>query len=449
MLTEHPGPVREREAVYPRPSMPSRRILVVTYYYPPDRGVGGNRWAAMTRYLRAAGHEVHVLTTRLTGSLPDDPEQGVVRAWDLQASEAVRRGLGRASLSSAADGKGGAPTGDRPAPRWITQGIVPDATLATWVPAAAREARRLLRRGDFDCIVTSAPPDGVALVPLLLGRRRPAWIADFRDGWRFEPLRGPWPTRPQDALDRRLEAVVVSRADVTIGATEPIAQDFGRRLGARAAYVPNGWDPSLDERLEGAKPVPLDAERFNLVYTGQLSGPAGRDPRPLLEGMQRLVRDRGREAERLRLVLVGGLDARDAALLQELDTHGLVDVAGQRDRDTSIATQRAADALLLLTTPGHVSHATGKLFEYLAARRPILALAEGSAAARIVRDTDSGTVAAADDPGAIAAALGELLDGRWSKPSSRPDQLQRYLYPGPADAMLDLIERAIAHRAAT
>jgi hypothetical protein len=118
--------------------MPARRLLVIVYYYPPDRSVGGHRWAAMVRQLRAAGHDVTVLTTTMTGSQPDDDEQQVVRAWDLQAADGLRKALRRAPMDSAASGKGGAPTTAAPAPRWMTHGPVPDAGFLAWVPAAAR-----------------------------------------------------------------------------------------------------------------------------------------------------------------------------------------------------------------------------------------------------------------------------------------------------------------------
>ncbi len=426
--------------------MRPRRILVVTYYYPPNPSIGGHRWAAMTRCLREAGHDVTVLTTTMNGTLEDDAEQQVIRAWDLQAADGIRKLVRRAPMETAATGKGGAPTTAAPAPRWMTHGLVPDSGIVAWVPAAVRAARRIVRERQIDCVITSAPPDSVATVPLFLGRDRPAWIADFRDGWTFEPLRGAWPTSPQARLDARLERKVTRSAEVVIGATEPIARDFSARLGANSAYVPNAWDPALDEAFDAASPVPLDPERFNLVYTGQLSGPAGRDPRPLLEAINRLVDERGDAARRLRLVLVGGLDQHDADLLAELDRHGLVESVGQQPRDVSIATQRAGDALLLLTTPGHASHATGKLFEYLAAERPILALASGSAAAQIIADTRTGLSVPPDDVTAITGALGRLLDGETTAYDPDRDELARYRYPGPADHVERLVEQAIARR---
>ncbi|MGE4425267.1 MAG: glycosyltransferase [Solirubrobacteraceae bacterium] len=425
--------------------MSPRRLLVVTYYYPPDRSVGGHRWAAMVRYLRAEGHDVTILTTRMTGRLADDAEQQVVRAWDLQASPPVRRLLGRAPLEDAASGKGGGAVGTTPAPRWMTHGVVPDANLVAWVPAAARAARRIIRERQIDCVITSAPPDSVATVPLLLGRERPAWIADFRDGWRFEPLRGEWPTRVQARLDARVERRVTSTAEVVIGATRPIAEDFATRSGANSVHVPNAWDPGLDATVAATAPVPLDPQMFNLVHTGQLSGPRGRDPGPLFEAMRR-IRDRDVPgADRLRLVLVGGLDAREEAELKRLDVREMVQVAGQQSHLCAVATQRAADALALLTSPGHRSQATGKLYEYLAAERPILELGVDNEAARIIVETQTGVAVPPRDVDAIAEALARLLSAT-SGYEPRRAALDAYRYPAPSDCVGDLVEDAIARR---
>lgn len=427
--------------------MPSRRVLVIVYYYPPDRSVGGHRWAAMVRHLRASGHDVTVLTTAMTGSLPDDEQQQVVRAWDLQAADGLRRLLRRAPMDSAAEGKGGAPTTPGPPPRWMTHGVVPDSMLLAWVPAAAKAARRIIRERGIDCVITSCPPDSVATVPLLLGRNRPAWIADFRDGWRFEPLRGEWPSAAQTRADAWFERRVTATADVVVGATRPIAEDFADRCGAYGVHVPNAWDPTLDDQVAATPPVELDPDAFNLVHTGQLSGPRGRDPQPLFAAMRRL-RDAGHPGiDRLRLVLVGGLDAAEDASLNELDVRDLVAVAGQQTHLTAVATQRAADALLLLTSPGHRSQATGKLYEYLAANRPILSLGVENEASRIIAETRSGDAVPPRDVDAITDALARTLDGRLPF-TPDPDRLAAYRHPAPAHRIEQLIEDAIARRAA-
>lgn len=421
--------------------MRQRRILVASYYFPPDQTVGGARWAAMSSWLRNAGHEVTVLTTSASGHLPDDGEW-THRTDDLVASPALRWLLRRPPLSAGETGV----AARKPVPGWFTNVVVPDELLLTWAAGAMPSLRRLVRERGIECLVTTGPPHSTHLMPLLLGSRRPAWIADFRDGWRFEPLRPAWPTRSQDRLNSALERRVARTADVVVSVTRPITEDFSVRLAANAAYVPNGWNPELDGGLDGAARPTLESQVVNIVHTGQLSGPRGRDPRPLFAALRRLQEQRPALAARLRLVLAGRLDAEDEQLLQDPALRHIVRSVGHLTRDGAAALQRDADVLLLITSVGHVSQATGKLFEYLAAEKPIVALAKDNEAARIVEETGTGVAVAPDDVEAIAAILAAAIDGNLSS-SYLPRGLDRYVYPGPAEALAELVEEAIARRA--
>lgn len=417
--------------------MTGRHIVVLTYYFPPSTAVGGARWAAMARHLRAMGHEVTIVTSRVHGA-PADAH--VLATWDLAATDALRRVLRRPALAQP-----GAAVADTPAPGLLTRVLVPDAHVVSWLPGALGAVRRLLRREHVDAVVTSGPPDSAHLVGLVLGRDRPAWLADFRDGWRFEALAPPWPTRAQRALDARLEAAVARRADAVLGATRPIAQDFADRLGARATWVPNGWDHGM-EVSPGRSPVRRAGDVALAVHTGTLSGPRGRDPRPLLRALHRVNEERGAGSRGVRLVLAGRPTVEDQRLLGEA---GLPDDVlchvGLLSRRDAVALQREADALVLLTGT-HRSEATGKLFEYLHAGRPILALARDNEAQRIVQQTRTGLTIDGTDEEAIVAGLRRVADGTLAE-LHQPRELERFTYPGPAEQVAELVEDALARRA--
>jgi glycosyltransferase involved in cell wall biosynthesis len=138
------------------------------------------------------------------------------------------------------------------------------------------------------------------------------------------------------------------------------------------------------------------------------------------------------------------LDPQLQELLDGVDG-GIVRYLGELSREQALALQRRGDALLLLTSPHHVSHATGKIFEYLAAGRPIVALAEGNEAARIVDETGTGLTVAPDDVEGIMGALTAAVDGTLAA-AYAPHGLERYVYPGPAKALLELIDRVITVR---
>ena len=419
--------------------MTARRLLVVVYPYPPVPNVGANRWAAARKYLERLGYEVTVLTTSAFGRLPDDEDQGVVRTGDLNASPPLRKLLRRPPVAALSDGRSAV---EKPPPSVVTRTIVPDPYAISWTPMALRAARGIIRQRTVDCIVTSGPHESTHLIALGLGRSRPAWLADFRDGWGFQSLRTEFPTAAQRRLDRALERAVVRSAGSVIAATPPIAEDLRRRFGVDASYVPNGWDPDLEGEVAAAEPVPLESNVVNLVHTGSLSAGSGRDPRPLFDALALLVRDQRELADRLRFVVVGRLSPEDQRLMSRPELSAVVRHLGTLPRSQAVALQRRADALVLVTSR-QSGEATGKIFEYLASGRPILALADGNAAARIVQETRTGLTVPPDDVDAIAVALRRAASGELDRLYDAKG-LERYRYPELAQLFAEQIERAIA-----
>ena len=416
-----------------------RRILLVTYYHPPMPFLGGDPWSGLARQMRKLGHELTIVTTGAYGALPTDGDRGVARTADMISVGALRRVLRRPAIAR----EGEAPDVAKPPPAILTRVVVPDAYLLSWATWAIPTVRRLIRRRRVECVITTSPPDSTHLVGLGLGRDRPAWIADFRDGWMFDGLREPFPTEPQRRLDGWLEAQVARRADHLIAHSAPLVEDFASRYGRDGAVVPNAWDTDLEPEVARATPPALDGARVNLVYTGTFLGVPVHEDRGLLEALRRIVREDGETARSLRLVIAGRLLDEEANVLRAPDLAPVVDVAGALSRPAAIALQRRADALLLVSS--HLkSHATGKLFEYLTADRPILALAGDNEAARIVGETGTGEVVAPDDVDGIVAALGRVAQRSLT---FAPHGVERYTYAAAAQQLADEVEVAIGRRA--
>lgn len=428
--------------------VPARRLLIVAYTFPPMPSVGSNRWDAMARHLRKLGHSVTIVTTGAFGPIPDSrQERDVRRAQDLVASPLVRRLFRRGPLpppSHASSTQTSATPPSGPLPVALQRILVPDLYLATWVPQAARLARRVAREEKIECVITSSPYESTHLVGFGLRRDGAAWMADFRDGWCFEPHRPPFPAHIQRVLDERMEARVARRADCVVAATRAIADDFARRLGVEAGYVPNGYDPLRHGNLPRVDIPGLEEDAIVLLHTGKLSGIRGRDPRPLFAAIRKLGAERPGFGERLRLVLAGEMDSADERLVAESGLGAQIVALGHCSHAESISLQHRADALVLLTSP-NVSEVTGKLCEYLSAGPPILALAEGNEAARIVQETGAGITVRRDDPEAIAHAI-RLVAKADNGLARRAEQIERYVYPGPAEAVEELVEEAISRR---
>ena len=142
--------------------------------------------------------------------------------------------------------------------------------------------------------------------------------------------------------------------------------------------------------------------------------------------------------------MAGPLSARELELLAADDLAGLVKVVGWLERPRALALQRAADTLLVVTEgPSRRSVATGKVFEYLAARRPILVLGEGTEAARIVADAGCGHATSANDPAMrLRPASRERPSSATHGRGSRRRCSERYSYPRLVERLAALIEDA-------
>jgi glycosyltransferase involved in cell wall biosynthesis len=414
------------------------RILLVAYFYPPCRDTGAARPGSMARHLRALGHEVQVLTTSAYGEGADD-EAEVTRTTDAQLWRARLRGRRHISALYDADAYGGKP-------HFLSRVVVPEPLALAWAPFARARALSLHRERHFDCVITTSPPESAHLVGRALRRRGVPWVADVRDAWTFEPLRPAFPTGVQRRLDRRLERRLLGAADVVVCVSQAAADDLRKREIADPLLIANGWDPPAGQVANSAdRFAHLDPARRSLVYTGRF-GSYGRDPSALVEGLARLAGEDPKSAASLELVVAGPLTADESQLFHRDVSPARINLLGSVDRASALALQRAADALLVIAQPTRSQLLNYKLFEYFAAERPVLALAAGTEAGRLAGEIGA-TVVAADDPVAIARALGSAARGELRRPPA--GAAAPYTYPQPAAAMARAAELAIARAGGT
>jgi hypothetical protein len=250
-----------------------------------------------------------------------------------------------------------------------------------------------------DCIYASALPFTALMVARRLARERGIpWFAELRDLWTEHPY-NPAPFG-RGWLDRRVEAATLREARGIVTVSEPLAERLAR-FGPPVEVVLNGFEAR--ELAPGPRAVegPL-----RILYTGMIY-PGFRDPRPLFAAMARI-----REKARIEVRFVGR--SHRAALLgaaRECGVEDLVSVSDTVPYEESLALQRAADVLLMLlwTDRAEKGMYSGKLFEYIGARRPILAVGPGDdVAGALVRSRSAGFVG--EDPEAIARWLLERCE---------------------------------------
>ena len=288
--------------------------------------------------------------------------------------------------------------------QWV-KGVAffPDA-FCWWARRAGREAVRACRGAPPDLVLTSSPQESSHGVGFRLKKQFGCcWVADFRDGWTFEPHRSDacWPLRR--ALELRAERKVLESANFITAATRPIAEDFDARFpcrGGRIQFLPTGFE----EFLPAAEDRDLDV--FRMVYMGRFSlSDLSRGIDVFLEGLRRAMAASEPFRSRFRLTVVGDLSLRERTAVKSSPAADRIELMGEQPYEKALRISSGATMLLLVTPPGLRSIATRKIFDYLAARRPVFALAEGNEAARIVAETRVGTCAPPDCPEAVAEGL--------------------------------------------
>jgi hypothetical protein len=412
-----------------------RHILLVAYLFPPCNAVPAHRPAGLRRAFESAGVRTTVLTSEISGAYDDDEAQRIIRAGDLR----TRFGSQYQTLVGYRDG----PLEARAKPRWWANYIVPDPTAISWFPQALVHLLRLVRNDRPDAVLTTSGPESSHLLGLVASRFGIPWAADYRDGW-LRDVRHPAPLR---AIDRALERQVARRSTIVTAVNDAIAADVEKRHGVPAFTISNGFDRTVladasDERAA------LDPSRFSLVYTGLLAMDVdeqpvinrGRDARMFLDALTLLLATDSAFATRFELVVAGPISDSERQVLTRGELRNIVRVLGLLPRDRALGLQQAADGLLLI--PGGAGATTAKVYEYLAAHKPIFAVTEqDGVAAELLRAAGDHTVAEGDDVESLAAALRTYLT-RWTGASYEPRpgfELDAYEYENLGQKLLQLL----------
>jgi glycosyltransferase involved in cell wall biosynthesis len=410
------------------------KVLLVTMYFPPAGGGGVQRPLKLAQYLPALGIETHVLA-------PDDPKwvhrdddlRVPTQAWIHRARYLGPRARKPAEELRAADGLDRALVQAQVTARRL---LLPDASV-TWNVTAIPAAVRIARREGVDVVLTTSPPGSVhfvgAAVQRLAGAR---WIADLRDPLVAHQHRRDDTTaaRARQAANEQVARLVARQADAISCVSEAIADEM-RGLNPRGMVrvIGNGCD--FDD-FAGLEYTP--ARRFRITHTGSFFGK--RDPRPFLQAF--------RDADLDAVVrFVGDFRSSDREWADSLALGDRLQLVDYLPRAESLRMQRDSEALLLLVPDAGgrgKGVLSGKVYEYLAAGRPILAVVPpDGAAAELVRETGAGLVAAPDDVQGIRDALLELhgryADGGLPSAALEPGDEERLSRRARVEEMAELI----------
>jgi glycosyltransferase involved in cell wall biosynthesis len=376
------------------------KVLLVTMYFPPAGGGGVQRPLKFATHLPAHGIETHVLA-------PDDPkwihsDPDLVPPTQAWIHRARYLGPRARKLADELHGRQGLDRLSRQARSLSRRVLVPDENVG-WNLTAIPAAVRIARNEDIDVVITTSPPNSVHLVGAAVKRLTGArWVADLRDSVGAHPHRRveSASVRAKEKVSESVARLVARQADVIVAASEAIA-DEARKLEPAGVVttILNGADFDDFAGLEYRR-----GDRFRITHTGSFFGK--RDPRPFLTALA----ESGLDDVVARFV--GDFRVADREWAETLGLGSKLELHPYVPRRDSLALQRDSDALLLLIPDADgrgQGVLSGKVFEYLAAERPILAaVPPDGAAADLIRETGAGVVAAADDIPALTAALTEL-----------------------------------------
>ncbi len=412
------------------------KLLLVTLYFPPAGGGGVQRPLKFASHLPALGIETHVLA-------PDDPK------WmneDLDLPLPTQAWIHRARyigprarrLADEFHGRSGFDLALLQASTIGRRLLVPDENV-TWNATAIPKAISIVRSEGIDVVLTTSPPGSVHLIGSAVKKATGAkWVADLRDSIVLHPHRSNEGAAAfvKEKSRAGIARLVARQADAIVTAADAIAEETkALNPRGRVVTITNGCDFDDFAGIEYRR-----ADRFRLTHAGSFFGK--RDPKPFL----RALAESGLEDVTVRFL--GDFRPADREFMESLGLADRVELIDYVPRRESLRLQRDSDVLLLLIPEaggrgrGVLS---GKVFEYLAAERPVLAIVpEDGAAAQLIRDTDAGIVAGPEDVPAIRDALVALhaqwRDGRLDGTPLSPEWRDKLSRAARVEELAELLE---------
>ena len=377
------------------PDSQFKKVLMVALEFPPCHSAGVKRTLTFYRNLESFGWKPIVLTARASIYDRTDPnstestfaEDSVYRAFGLNAYRHLSfRGKHWGRLSA------------------------PDR-FASWFWHAVLLGRRLIKQHQPDAIWSTFPCSSAHKVAHQLSQEfRLPWIADFRDPYHADTEPAGVPAAKAKRIDRDTARYARKLIFTTQQARDLYLQRYTFLAGDKTVVIPNGFSEQEFARAEHAlqKPGSAEPDGFTVLHSGSLYGGA-RDPARLLEALAD-IKQRGTLPANFQLIFRGvDNDPRLQSQIDELQLQKTVVLKAPVSFERSVVEILQADALLLIQAPEHKTQIPGKVYEYLRAKKPIIALGtKGSAVSTLLSDIPHAYVADLQDKQALASGLSHL-----------------------------------------
>lgn len=426
-----------------------KKVLVITYYWPPSGGGGVQRWLKFTKYLPGFGWQPIVYTPEFQNAPDYDQslqkdishELEVIKSPIWEPYSIYRFLTGRQkkeNLGAAFASKQGGNKFIEGVSNWIRSNLfIPDARRF-WIKPSIKLLKNYLTENHVDAIVTTGPPHSMHLIGLklkeLLGVK---WIADFRDPWTdidyFDELKlTNWAKRQHEQLEKK----VIGNADLVVCVSSSNKQKLLDKADGNIKIITNGFDPDDDTGV----PLKLD-KKFSLAHIGTFM--ANRNPDVLWEVLQDLARENHEFQEDFELVLVGKVDAVILDAIAKCGLKKYVKSMGSVSHEKAVVFQKKSQLLLITVNKSGDSKGmvTGKIFEYLMSGRPILAIGpEDGDLANILKETNTGVISTFNNKSDLKKNIEAYYDQfKVGKLETRERNLKRYSRKSLTKNLVDLL----------
>lgn len=376
--------------------MEQKKLLIITYYFPPAGGPGVQRWLKFVKYLPEFNIQPIVYVPENPtypiideGLVSEVSDQVIVlknKIWEPYQLASVFSKNKTKKISSGIFPHKKKQTFLDKTFLWVRGNLfIPDARVF-WVKPSVSYLEKYIRENNIDTIVTSGPPHSLHLIGLELKEKlNVKWFADFRDPWTtigyHKALRL---SAYADKKHKQLEHKVLNTADTIIVTSKTTKTEFQAITNKPISVITNGYD------IENVEKQTLDT-KFTLAHIGSFL--SDRNPRFLWESLVELLQEIPDFKTHLEIKLIGAVSQEVLDAIAEFNLNDYLNLLGYVSHHEAIAHQKKSQVLLLIeiNSEDTKSIIPGKLFEYMVSNRPIIAIGpQGSDFADIIKETNTG-----------------------------------------------------------
>ena len=401
-----------------------KRVLVITYYWPPTGGSGVQRWVKFAKYLPAEGWQPVIYTPEnpeqlardesLAAEIPADTE--IIKTRILEPYEMYRRFLQKSGHSKEAVEVNPVNAQNKSflqkAAMWVRGNLFRPDPRCLWIRPSVRYLKKYLQEHPVDLIVSTGPPQSMHLIGYRLSMETGLpWIADFRDPWtRIFYFKHLSMTKATERWHKKMEKKVLDKADAVVAVSPLVQQEFQSMTKTPVELITNGFDDCdfADEKCHEAAGGP-DRD-FIITHTGLFA--ADGNPTVLWKVLAEKCDKDEAFRKALKIRLIGKTDRQITASIKAAGLEEHLTDLGYLPHSDAVREQRTASLLILplRKEPEYKAVLPGKLFEYLASWRPVLGIGQPDGAMSIILNTTkTGVVFDWNDK----ASTGRFIDLCW------------------------------------